>query len=134
MLAHLHEARRSIADHLATADPDRVTTAQAVEALEVFAELERLVHAGQVLYARRATEGTAWRLENHHWDVDYATCRHSTLAGLARVCHWHHGLLTYGGYVLRGEPGSWEMRGPPGGDRFETAQPFETPPFELDTG
>ncbi len=73
-------------------------------------------------------------LENHHWDVDYATCRHSTLAGLARVCHWHHGLLTYGGYVLRGEPGSWEMRGPPGGDRFETAQPFETPPFELDTG
>ncbi len=65
MLAHLHEARRSIADHLATADPDRVATAQAVEALEVFAELERLVHAGQVLYARRATEGTAWRDEGH---------------------------------------------------------------------
>ena len=65
MLAHLHEARRSIADHLASADPDRVTTAQAVEALEVFAELERLVHAGQVLYARRATEGTAWRDEGH---------------------------------------------------------------------
>ena len=33
MLAHLHEARRSIADHLASADPDRVTTAQAVEAM-----------------------------------------------------------------------------------------------------
>src|SRR5580693_5030841 len=65
VLAHLHEARRSIADHLASADPDRVTTAQAVEALEVFAELERLVHAGQVLYARRATEGTAWRDEGH---------------------------------------------------------------------
>jgi hypothetical protein len=74
-------------------------------------------------------------LENHHWDVDYAVCKHTSLAGLARVCHWHHGLLTYGGYVLRGKPGSWDMRGPPGGDRFETAQQFETAqPFELDTG
>ena len=63
-------------------------------------------------------------LENHHWDVDYAVCKHTSLAGLARVCHWHHGLLTYGGYVLRGEPGSWEMRGPPGGDRFETWPPL----------
>ncbi len=74
-------------------------------------------------------------LENHHWEVDYAVCRHTSLAGLARVCHWHHGLLTYGGYVLRGEPGAWEMRGPPGGDRFETGPPFEiAQPLELDTG
>ena len=65
-------------------------------------------------------------LENHHWEVDYAVCRHTSLAALARVCHWHHGLLTYGGYVLRGGPGAWEMRGPPGGDRFETAPRLET--------
>jgi Domain of unknown function (DUF222) len=68
-------------------------------------------------------------LENHHWDVDYVVCKSTSLAGLARVCHWHHTLLTYGGYVLEGEAGSWEMRGPPGGDRFETG-----PPFEPDTG
>ncbi|MGH9019010.1 MAG: hypothetical protein ACRDY1_14760, partial [Acidimicrobiales bacterium] len=74
-------------------------------------------------------------LEMHHWEVDYAVCRHTSLTGLARVCHWHHGLLTYGGYALGGGPGAWEMRGPPGGDRFETAEPFgTTQPFELDTG
>jgi hypothetical protein len=63
-------------------------------------------------------------LENHHWDVDYVTCKTTSLAGLARVCHWHHGLLTYGGYTLEGEPGSWVMRGPPGGDTFETWVPL----------
>ena len=56
-------------------------------------------------------------LENHHWDVDYVVCRTTSLAGLARVCHWHHGLLTYGGYVPRRGTGAWVMRGPPGGDR-----------------
>jgi hypothetical protein len=59
-------------------------------------------------------------LENHHWDVEYRVCKTTSLAGLARVCHWHHGLLTFGGYELVGAPGSWEMRAPPGGDRFET--------------
>ncbi len=63
-------------------------------------------------------------LENHHWDVDYVVCKTTSLAGLARVCHWHHGLLTHGGYVLEGEPGSWVMRGPPGGDTFETGVPL----------
>jgi hypothetical protein len=62
-------------------------------------------------------------LENHHWDVDYVTCKTTSLSGLARVCHWHHGLLSYGGYTLEGEPGSWVMRGPPGGDSFETGPP-----------
>ncbi len=51
-------------------------------------------------------------LENHHWDVDYAIRKSTSLAGLARVCHWHHSLLTYGGYALEGGPESWEMRGP----------------------
>ena len=68
-------------------------------------------------------------LENHHWEVDYVVCKTTSLAGLARVCHWHHGLLTYGGYELVGAPGSWEMRAPPGGDRFETG-----PPPRRDTG
>jgi hypothetical protein len=63
-------------------------------------------------------------LENHHWDIDYVTCRTTSLAGLARVCHWHHGLLSYGGYTLEGESGAWVMRGPPGGDRFETLSPL----------
>jgi hypothetical protein len=54
-------------------------------------------------------------LENHHWDVPYAECGTSTLAGLARVCAWHHDLLTYDGYVLAGGAGRWEMRAPPGG-------------------
>ncbi len=52
-------------------------------------------------------------LENHHWDVPYARCGTSTLAGLARVCSWHHDLLTYEGYDLGGGPGRWELRAPP---------------------
>ncbi len=53
-------------------------------------------------------------LENHHWDLPYAECGSSTLAGLARVCQWHHDLVTYDGYELTGGAGSWEMRAPPG--------------------
>ncbi len=63
-------------------------------------------------------------LENHHWDVPYAECGTSTLAGLARVCSWHHGLITYEGYELTGGAGSWEWREPPGGATFETGTPF----------
>ena len=58
---------------------------------------------------------TAQGLENHHWDVPYAECGTSTLAGLARVCRWHHDLITYDGYELTGGAGSWEMRAPPTG-------------------
>ena len=54
-------------------------------------------------------------LENHHWDVPYAECGTSTLAGLARLCQWHHELVTYDGYELTGGAGSWEMRAPPAG-------------------
>jgi hypothetical protein len=63
-------------------------------------------------------------LENHHWDVDDVDCKTTSLPGLARVCHWHHGLLTHGGDTLEGAPGSWVMRGPPGGDNFETGSPL----------
>lgn len=58
---------------------------------------------------------TAQGLENHHWDVPYAECGMSTLAGLARLCRWHHDLITYDGYELTGGAGSWEMRAPPAG-------------------
>ncbi len=54
-------------------------------------------------------------LENHHWDVPFAECGTSNLAGLARVCRWHHDLITYDGYELTGGAGSWEMRAPPTG-------------------
>jgi len=67
-------------------------------------------------------------LQNHHWDVPYVQVPTSTLVGLARVCSWHHGLLTYEGYVLAGGAGSWQWRAPPGGSRFETGAPL------LDTG
>ena len=67
---------------------------------------------------------TAKGLENHHWDVPYAECGTSTLENLARVCSWHHDVITYDGYVLSGGPGSWEMRAPPGGCRFETGSPL----------
>ena len=66
----------------------------------------------------------AFGLENHHWDVDYVKSKTSNLAGLARVCGWHHGLMTNGGWKLEGGPGSWVMREPPGGGKFETGKPF----------
>jgi len=59
-------------------------------------------------------------LENHHWDVPYAECGTSTLAGLARVCGWHHDLLTYDGYTLGGGPGLWVLDAPPGPALFDT--------------
>ncbi|HVA02220.1 MAG TPA: hypothetical protein VMU64_00620, partial [Acidimicrobiales bacterium] len=63
-------------------------------------------------------------LQNHHWDVDYVKCKTSNLAGLARVCAWHHGLITNEGWKLTDRGGSWEWREPPGGARFETGTPF----------
>jgi hypothetical protein len=63
---------------------------------------------------------TAQGLENHHWDVPYETCKSTSLAGLARVCWWHHNLITYEGWVLEDKAGSWEWRAPPGGCSFET--------------
>jgi len=62
-------------------------------------------------------------LENHHWDVPYAECKTSTLAGVARLCSWHHGFATYEGWVLRGGPGAWQWREPHGGCSFETGPP-----------
>jgi len=60
-------------------------------------------------------------LENHHWRADYAVARSTTLRDLARVCSWHHDLVTYDGYVLRGGPGKWEYVPPEGGTDFDTS-------------
>jgi hypothetical protein len=60
-------------------------------------------------------------LENHHWDVPYVDCKTTSLQGLARVCAWHHDLLTYDGYELTGGPGRWDMRAPPDAAPFDTS-------------
>src|ERR1700674_4114213 len=65
MIASLKNARRDIVRHLATADPDVVTSAQAASLVELFAEIERLGAAGRVLYAKRAAESLVWRDEGH---------------------------------------------------------------------
>jgi hypothetical protein len=69
---------------------------------------------------------TALGLQNHHWVVPYVDCKTTSVDNLARVCSWHHDLLSYEGYVLSGGPGAWEMRAPPGGCSFETGTPFDT--------
>jgi hypothetical protein len=59
-------------------------------------------------------------LENHHWGVPYAECGTSTLSGLARICAWHHDLVTYDGHELTGGPGKWELQPPPGKSLLDT--------------
>ena len=67
----------------------------------------------------------AFGLENHHWPVDYAISKKTTLSELARVCSWHHDLITIENWKLaRRDDGSWEWREPPGGASFETGKPF----------
>ena len=50
----LEAARRDIGRDLAVAEPDRVTAAQAADVVSLFAEVERLVGAGKVLFSDRA--------------------------------------------------------------------------------
>lgn len=65
VLAALESARREVSRHLAEADPDRVTTAQAAELVALFADIERLGSAGKVLFARRAAQSMVWRDQGH---------------------------------------------------------------------
>ena len=60
-------------------------------------------------------------LERHHWMEDFARCGTTSLDGLARICKWHHDLVTYEGYVLRGGPGKWEFTAPEGVLAFDTS-------------
>jgi hypothetical protein len=65
--------------------------------------------------------GVGQGLERHHWDVEYNDCHTTSYAGLARVCGFHHHLLTHDGYKLTGGPGHWEMRGPPDAELVDTS-------------
>jgi len=56
-------------------------------------------------------------LENHHYREDFASSGRTSLAELARVCARLHDMITHGGWVLEGGPGSWRFRGPPGSGR-----------------
>lgn len=56
-------------------------------------------------------------LEHHHYRQDYADGGTTSLDNIARVCHRHHDLITYGGYALRGGPGHW-LFDPPDGDQI----------------
>ncbi len=69
----------------------------------------------------------AFGLENHHWPADYSESKMTSLGVLARVCHWHHGLITNEKWRLTFKDGSWEWREPPGGVSFETGKPFRYP-------
>ena len=50
---------------LADADPERVTTAQAVALVGTFSAIERLASAGKLLFAARAAESSVWLDEGH---------------------------------------------------------------------
>jgi polyhydroxyalkanoate synthesis regulator phasin len=50
-------------------------------------------------------------LENHHWAEPFASCGTSSLAGLARICSYHHDLITYRGFELTGGTGNWKFLG-----------------------
>lgn len=58
-------AIRQLRTFLADADPARITTGRAVELVQQFLELGRLVEAGKVLFAARAAESTTWVEEGH---------------------------------------------------------------------
>jgi hypothetical protein len=57
VIATLTKAREDFTRLLAEADPDRVTTAQAAQIVTLYAELERLVVAGKLLFETRAEHG-----------------------------------------------------------------------------
>ena len=65
LLTTLESARQALADELANADPDRVTTSQAAEIVTMCGEVERFVLATKVLFSNRAAQGITWRDEGH---------------------------------------------------------------------
>jgi len=87
---------------------------------------------------------TAHGLETHHWLVPFAQDRSTTLAGICRICSFHHDLVTYAGWDLVGGPGHWRLLRPedpdnrnhldtpePGpGDRASRASPHGPAPPE----
>lgn len=51
-------------------------------------------------------------LEIDHWQIPFADGGPSALWNLCRICHHHHRMKTYEGYVLIGGPGKWDWRPP----------------------
>jgi hypothetical protein len=47
-------------------------------------------------------------LQTHHWRKEFHLKGPTELDNLCRVCAIHHGLVTNGGWDLRGGPGRWE--------------------------
>jgi hypothetical protein len=52
------------------------------------------------------------RLEVHH-RVPVIEGGPTSLANLARLCRWHHDMITYKGFSLSGAPGTWGWHPPP---------------------
>jgi hypothetical protein len=68
-------------------------------------------------------------LEIDHWQTPYADGGPTTLANLARLCHFHHAMKTYRGFELRGGPGNWKWEPPPPFETDDTADgPGRAPP------
>ncbi len=83
-------------------------------------DVNSVCHAGRTIpaHVRTALEerdptcvlcDCAFGLEAHHWREDYAVCRTTSVDGLARMCGYHHDLVTYGGYKLTGGSGAWRL-------------------------
>jgi hypothetical protein len=98
-------------------------------------EVVGVAHTGRTIRAnvRRAMEersrtcevpGCAVRagLEVHHVR-GYAVTKETKLHDLARVCGWHHYLMTHHGHTLVGTPGAWEWRTPAGRRADDRAPP-----------
>jgi hypothetical protein len=53
-----------------------------------------------------------YRLEIHH-RVPVTEHGPTSMENLVRICRWHHDLVTYEGWKLEGQPGSWAWHPPP---------------------
>jgi hypothetical protein len=53
-------------------------------------------------------------LQIDHYKIGFAQDGPTELWNLAHLCRWHHYLKTHCGYVISGDPGSWEWNAPAG--------------------
>ncbi|MGA2521773.1 MAG: DUF222 domain-containing protein [Acidimicrobiales bacterium] len=59
------EALADLTAFVTELEPERITTARAVELVGVFAQLKRVVAAGEMLLARRAAQSDCWKRDGH---------------------------------------------------------------------
>jgi hypothetical protein len=55
-------------------------------------------------------------LQIDHYKIGFAQDGPTEMFNLCRLCRWHHYLKTHCGYVISGDPGSWEWNAPAGAD------------------